>query len=110
MGPDLPKPKWTNHEKLSALLYRLYTNYIDLFLKESSGRMFFNLINQLIKAWHMDRIISAMDNFVNNKTKHKMIIYSMVFDYYKLCFLAFNKYVNNKSILGFKYYKISRIW
>lgn len=54
MGPDLPLPKWADSkefiEKIKPILFHLHSDFIDQFLKNSSGGFLFLILsNNLIK-------------------------------------------------------------
>ncbi|KAI6191569.1 Prostatic acid phosphatase [Aphelenchoides bicaudatus] len=63
----LPLPKWADDPvfvlKMKAVLDQIHSQYIQLLMPQSG-------------AWHFDWLVGNFDDFVNNRTKHKMVLYS----------------------------------
>ncbi|KAI6244049.1 hypothetical protein M3Y99_00074400 [Aphelenchoides fujianensis] len=63
----LPLPEWARDVALLVGLKQiqniLHQEFVDI-LGEAPG------------AWHFDRLIGAFDDFVNNRTDHKLVLYS----------------------------------
>ncbi|KAH7714075.1 Protein ACP-5 [Aphelenchoides avenae] len=67
LGDILPLPKWANNtkflDKIENLQNSVHGKFIDLF-------------NEDVGGWHFDQLVSRMDEAINNRTKHKAILYS----------------------------------
>jgi len=63
----LPLPEWANSSKfvgeMRELSDQLHAKFIQILLPETG-------------AWHFDQLVGAFDDFIYNRSSHKMVLYS----------------------------------